>query len=595
MPASLASRIFLTFAVLLVALVVAGSLFVESRVERFHVGEIERRLDLAAAVFTEPALAALADPAAREQAGAHLASLARESHLRITVILPDGEVVAETSTALPIANHRDRPEIVAAAATGRGTGWRTSRTTATPTYYLARRIDRDGTARGFIRVGADLDELTAEMHVARKALVVGGLAALCLGLVGAALLARRLALPLQVIERGTAALEAGFLDSRVRPGGPREVRRLANSVNRMADQLQERIDAMERRRSEFEAILASMKEGVVAVNREERVLLMNRAAARALGLERPLPQGAQLWEAVRFPELELALRAALAHGKSWHGDAAAPVLSGRVLAVSVTPVAPGIGAVALLFDVTDIRRLEKIRIDFVANVSHEMRTPLTAVLGALETLAMPGTSPDEQARFLDIAQRNSHRMQNIVADLLELSTIEAEGDRMSLEPTDLARPVRTSVQALVGSAEAKRVRLEIDATPPGGIPVSGNEKRLEQVFTNLVENAIKYTPGGGSIAVRFLERDGEAGVAVADTGIGIPPESLPRVFERFYRVDKSRSREMGGTGLGLAIVKHVVRGHGGRVEVKSEVGHGTTFTVWLPRAARTPAITATAV
>jgi two-component system phosphate regulon sensor histidine kinase PhoR len=230
-----------------------------------------------------------------------------------------------------------------------------------------------------------------------------------------------------------------------------------------------------------------------------------------------------------------------------------------------------------------------MRIDFVANVSHELRTPLAAVMGALETLATPEQDAQTLTRFLDIGSRNAARLQAIVSDLLDLSSIEAEGDRMPLEPTRVFAPLRAAAAALAGAAETKGVRLEMAPPPAHPVLVNANSQRLEQAFTNLLENAIKYTRTGGRVTARVIELGDEVQVEVADTGIGIPAASLPRVFERFYRVDRSRSREMGGTGLGLAIVKHVVRAHGGQVEVASVEGAGSTFTITLPRLAQTPA------
>jgi two-component system phosphate regulon sensor histidine kinase PhoR len=240
------------------------------------------------------------------------------------------------------------------------------------------------------------------------------------------------------------------------------------------------------------------------------------------------------------------------------------------------------GAVALLLDVTEVRKLEQMRIDFVANVSHELRTPLTAVLGALETVADAQSDAQTTKRFLELAQRNAVRLQAIVSDLLELSSIESQGSRMSVEPLAIGSPLRSAAAALAGAAESKGVALELEPLAPGLPPVSGNHERLERVFTNLIENAIKYTPAGGHVRARARLAGRALEVEIEDDGIGIPAVHLPRVFERFYRVDRSRSREMGGTGLGLAIVKHVVRAHGGSVEVESEEGRGALFRVRLP-------------
>jgi two-component system phosphate regulon sensor histidine kinase PhoR len=490
------------------------------------------------------------------------------------------------------------------------------------------RVAEGGKTLGVVRTAAELDEMESAVAALRRTIIGAGVLALALGLLASAFLAQRLARPLETIGRNAAAVASGDLEGRIRADGPREVRELADALGSIMRELRQRVESTRRARSEIETILASMAEGVVAVDAEERVILMNHAASRLLALDAPLAPGALLWEQLRFPELERGLRSALAGEGEWHTDASSPRGDGRMLALSVAPVgreeraesplqpkaltngrerpssngaeeafadeltaeearldAPGelLGAVALLSDVTAIRRLEQMRIDFVANVSHELRTPLSAVMGALETLVDPQQDESTRQRFLDIASRNAARLQAIVADLLDLSAIEAESDRMPLSPTRIHAPLKAAASALSGAAESKGLELVLPSAPDAPVLVNGNSQRLEQVFTNLLENAIKYTPSGGRVSVHVRATPREVVVDVEDTGIGIPSMSLPRVFERFYRVDRSRSREMGGTGLGLAIVKHVMRAHGGTVDVKSEEGRGSTFTITLPR------------
>lgn len=580
-PKTLAGRIFLTFAVIEVALLLLGLGYGERRLRQFHESQLERRLETAAALLTDSAIEVLTRPQKERPVPRLLEALGREG-LRVTMIYESGEVAFDNVSPTPLANHGARPEFVQARAKGSGAARRTSATTSTETLYHARRIDLGDGTHGFVRLATAVELIEAEFSPLTSGLIFGTVAALVLGLLGTAIVSRWLARPLESIQERASAMVQGDFEGNVRVRGPVEVRRIAGSLNRMAKELRARIDLIERGQRETAAIYTSMSEGVVAVDPDERVLLMNTAAARLLGLDEPLPVGSELWRAVRFPELEQALRSALAGAAEWRGDAPSPAVENRILALSATRVESDIGAVALLYDVTELRRLDKVRIDFVANVSHEVRTPLTAVLGAIETLEDPATTPEEAARFFDIARRNAVRMQAIVADLLDLSRIESEGDRMPMEKVPLENPVRTAMRALAGTAEAKGVVLRHDDPPFRPFLVTGNEKRLEQVFTNLIENAIKYTPAGGDVHVRYRNGGETVTVEISDSGMGMPSECLPRIFERFYRVDKSRSREMGGTGLGLAIVKHCVRAHNGRVTVRSDEGVGSTFSVTLP-------------
>lgn len=587
---SLSARIFLTLAGLLCVVLAVAAFMGEGKLRKLLDEDLRERRIIVSDLLSQPATDVLAGRADRTVFAERLRVLGGLEGLRLTLIQPDGSVMADSEAQGPLANHAERPEILDALTRGSGEAQRTSTTTGKLTNYRAQRLEENGKLLGCLRVATESERVEPMVASIRSGIAWFGVAALLIGLVCVAFIARWLANPMKRIEREAAALAAGNLDGRIHDDGPLEVRRLAETLNAMSRELRTRLESQRRARTEIETILASMAEGVVAVDDKERVLLMNRAASELLGLPAPLESGAQLWESIRFPELERSLRAALAGGGAWHGDATSPRQDGRMLSVSVAPVAASSrtsaalhGAVALMSDVTAIRRLEQVRIDFVANVSHELRTPLAAVIGALETLDDPEQGDEVRVRFLDIAHRNAARLQAIVSDLLDLSSIEAEGDRMAVEPVRIDAPLRTAASALSGAAEAKGVKLDLPPLLSAPVLVNGNNQRLEQVFTNLLENAIKYTPSGGRVSAHLRPSAREVSIDVQDTGVGIPKVHLPRVFERFYRVDRSRSRDMGGTGLGLAIVKHVLRAHGGQVSVKSEEGRGTTFTVTLPR------------
>ncbi|MBL8861421.1 MAG: PAS domain-containing protein [Planctomycetes bacterium] len=578
------ARIFLSLsglvaAVALAAVIVAGALLSAQQVRA-----TDERLEALTESLAAEAELVLRGGAPADPFGERLRALGSASGLAITLADADGLVVAGSGAPAASGSRTDglgpgrRPALeTQLAASGR------------EVRQVWRPIEVEGRPVGSLTASADLAQVRAAQAELRAGLAWFGAAAVVLGAAASWWIARQLARPFQELEADAAELAAGRLDADVRSAGPAERRRLADGLNALARHLRARLEEMRRARTEVETVLSSMQEGVVAVDARERVVLMNQAAARLLGVGTALEPGDSLWERLRFPELERALRAVLAGTPAWHGDAASPAQDGRVLGLSVARVAHGdgldkplAGAVALLSDVTAIRRLEQVRIDFVANVSHELRTPLAAVMGSLETLADPEQEPETRQRFLEIGNRNAARLQAIVSDLLDLSSIEAEGDRMPLEPVRADAPLRTAAGALAGAAESKGVRLELPPPTPEPAIVRGNAQRLEQVFTNLLENAIKYTPQGGRVLARVRVLPREVQVDVEDSGMGIPAAALPRIFERFYRVDRSRSREMGGTGLGLAIVKHVVRAHGGTVSVRSEEGRGTTFTVALP-------------
>jgi signal transduction histidine kinase len=345
----------------------------------------------------------------------------------------------------------------------------------------------------------------------------------------------------------------------------------------MTEQLASRLVALEEEDVLLSAVIESLNEAVVAVDARRQVVRLNEAARRLLSIGAALPFSADLLP--RDREFREALSTAMA------GRTVLPVelsLGGRTVALTARPLARG-GAVLAAFDLTDVRRLETIRRDFVANVSHELKTPLTVIGGFAETLADPGVEPADRERFAGTIVSNVRRMQRIVDDLLDLSRIESGGWIPDPVLIDVAAAAADAVLPCRASANDKGVTLDVDVSP-AATPVTADSTALRQVIANLVDNAIRYTPRGGRVTV-FADREGGGvWVGVRDTGVGIPVEHLPRIFERFYRVDPARSREAGGTGLGLSIVRHLAEAHGGRVRADSTLGRGTTVAAFFPDA-----------
>jgi two-component system phosphate regulon sensor histidine kinase PhoR len=402
-------------------------------------------------------------------------------------------------------------------------------------------------------------------------------------------LARRFTRPLEELTVGARRLAERDFDHQIHVDGSREVRELARTLNAMSQRLAKAFAEVGHEKEQLLTILSGMVEGVVAFDSQQRVLFANDRAAQLLEFAPDQAVGRKLWEVTRQRAVhEVAEKALRGQGPQreeldWKG----PTVKSLAVYVSRLPGPPPAGAVMVLHDTTELRRLERLRQDFVANVSHELKTPLANIKSSVEVL-LDGAVEDVASRgmFLTQIDEQAGRLDALVADLLSLARLE--GGDAGLEPEAL--PVEDAVHACLDRhrtrAEAKR--LTLDGVALGGCPpdlaVWADEEGLAQVLDNLVDNAIKYTPAGGRVTARWEAGPRQVCVEVADTGIGIPERDQPRVFERFYRVDKARSRELGGTGLGLAIVKHLTQAMKGTVRVTSEVGVGTTFRVCLPRA-----------
>jgi two-component system phosphate regulon sensor histidine kinase PhoR len=408
-------------------------------------------------------------------------------------------------------------------------------------------------------------------------------------------LARSVTKPLSDIATAARELAAGNLAVRMKASASDEVGFLANTLNHMTEELRSKIEELSEDRAQLLAMLTSMVEGVMVLDSKARILQVNPAWERMFGVTRAEARGRQSSDVFAHPKLNELVSAVLA---ARAGQEAEIVLAnGRCLNIEAS-VAGGeqdneACAVLVFHDITELRRLEHIRKDFVANVSHELRTPLTSIKGYVEALLDGGKDdPETSVRFLDIILKQSDRLNLILEDLLQLSKIESGQVQFKQEPLHIGSVVERTIAMIKPLADKKQHELRSEVEP--GLPlITGDQERLVQVVANLLDNAIKYTPEGGQITVSARRipvsaqrmADGPRNgveLTVTDTGIGIPEKDRPRVFERFYRVDKARSRELGGTGLGLAIVKHIVEGHGGQIRVEGNVPSGSRFVVRLP-------------
>jgi len=423
-------------------------------------------------------------------------------------------------------------------------------------------------------------------HIQRKIALVG----IAIAILSAAIslfISRKVSRPLEQLREGARRFAMGDLDTKLRVTGSEEIHALTDGLNTMASELHDRIELITRQRNRTEAILESMSEGVIAVDRHERIIGMNRAASEMIRLDIKSVRGRNVQEVVRNVELQRLISDTLDKNRSVGGELVLRETSERFVEAHVTPLhdsdGKSIGALMVLNDVTRLKQLEAIRRDFVANVSHELKTPITSIKGFVETLLdMPGGDPEELRRFLQIIGKQADRLDAIIEDLLSLSRIEQEaGESIIVREQFNVRHILESASQICELIAASRditVRLKSEGELYGHL----NPALLEQAVVNLIDNAIKYSPEGTEVQVSAWRSDSALSIEVEDHGIGIEKELQDRVFERFFRIDKARNRKLGGTGLGLAIVKHIVLAHSGQVSVKSDPGSGSIFTIVIP-------------
>lgn len=509
---------------------------------------------------------------------------------RFTVILPSGEVIGDSVTDPALmGNHIDRPEIRTALGGKTGEITRFSFTLREPMMYVAVPLESEGKVIAAIRTSFSSNLLNRTLGSFFLHTFLGGLILVLLALSFSIILSLRLSATFREIRRGAARLSAGDPDYRIHIESFEEIESLAETMNSMADQLNHRIRTITAQRNELEAVLSGMTEAVVAIDSDERIINMNHAAESLFGVSRETARGRTIQETIRNSRIQNFIKKALASSSPLPEETIIQLPPERFLQANGSPLRDPenrtIGALVVLNDITRLKTLENIRRDFVANVSHELKTPITSIKGFVETLHDGALNdPVSANRFLDIILKHTDRLNAIIDDLLCLSRIEqgTETDVMPFQTVPAAGIIRNVLQFCEMKAREKNIAMESSCSDT--INLTGNPALLEQAVVNLVENAIKYSDAGSSVSLKVAQDGNAVSVAVEDHGIGIPEKHLPRIFERFYRVDKARSRNLGGTGLGLAIVKHIVQAHNGTVAVASTPGKGSIFTLRFPAA-----------
>jgi two-component system phosphate regulon sensor histidine kinase PhoR len=516
--------------------------------------------------------------------------LGARGHGRVTIIRLDGVVIGDsdvdTAALASLGNHADRPEVIEALARGSGSSERMSETVHERLAYVAAPFRHEGEIAGTVRFATRLAVVEAAVDRLHGVLFAATAGSLFIAVVMSSLASHWMAKVVRMLTVVARKMAGGDLEVRTGVAGEDEVAELGRALDQLASGLSDAITQLRGERDLLGGVLDGMEEGVLVLDERGRIVRVNPALRAMLLLDSDVI-GRPLIEVVRNADLkELVDRARIdAVSREIRVSGLKPRrLLVRAAVLSQSDAARADEALLVVFrDITAMRRLETMRRDFVANASHELRTPVTAVRSAAETLRDGASSdPEAMGRFVDIIARNSERLQRLIEDLLDLSRIEAKEFRLSREAVSLRPFLDHTTSLLRGRAEDRRVRLATSV--PDDVPsVYADRRALEQVTANLIDNAIKYCPGA-SVTVSAELRKNRVALLVADTGPGIEAKHLPRIFERFYRVDPGRSRELGGTGLGLSIVKHLVEAMGGNVSVASEVGKGTTFTILLPRA-----------
>ena len=587
-------KLYASYLVLLVVTTIIVGVTIAQRISQDTRQSTQDKLYAQATFLQEAAVAALTD-AVRPDLHAHLQQLGSATHTQLSIIRQDGSVIVASDVpasqlATALGNQTEQPEIATARLGSPGVATRIDPRSGQSTMYLALPVQQGDNLVGYVRTAMPLTALSSRLARFQTLLFIAAIGAAIVGLALSAFFAQRFTQPLIIMTEVATSL-AGYASSTASSTRAKdELDTFTDAFNRMAQRLRERMETVIKDRNQLLAVLSGMVEGVIAVDQDECVVHMNQAAGTILNTPPDASIGKPLWEVTRIRAVTETISSTIRDAEEITCDARLVTPPGdRRLKLNAAPLRDGqgllAGAVMVLHDVTEIRRLENVRRDFVANVSHELKTPITTIKGFVETLRDGAIDEPEQTdRFLAIVSRNADRLHAIIEDLLSLSRLEQSEETAELVRSEelLNTVFQSAVQDCAAKATARQVTLS--AACDTTLRVSINAPLIEQAIVNLLDNAINYSKPGSTVWLDATCHAADVTIQVRDAGIGIPLEDLPRLFERFYRVDKARSREHGGTGLGLAIVKHIAQVHGGQVSVSSTVGQGSVFSVCIPQA-----------
>ncbi|HYE12670.1 MAG TPA: ATP-binding protein [Patescibacteria group bacterium] len=583
-------KIFFNIVIVLLLGVITCGVLSARIVERNLINSIEESLIIESGLIRELVGESLIGSS---DIGNYINKIKQITKTRVTIIDVRGNVIIDTEKDYStMENHSGRPELIAALKGELGSSKRYSSTLGVDLMYIAQPIYKDGSVIGVVRLAKPLYEINALLNN----LYVNVFIAVIAGILVASLLGYKMTVnimkPIREITYTASRIAKGDFSKQINITGRDEIATLAGSINDMASRLNDTIMSVQDKNVKLEAIMSSVVNGIIALDRSERVLFINNAAERLLNITERDMVGKHLLQVVRNNSLDNYLKTILQDKKFFDTEITIADPDEKVLKFYANPIkqtdkSDAEGIIITLQDITELRKLERMRTEFVANVSHELKTPLTSIKGFAETLKI-GDIEDKQdtVRFLNIIENEADRLYRLINDILSLSELEQRKVKTVKEEIKVEKTIKEVLSMLKSQSDKKNIEITSDIQEEL-YNLTGDTDKLKQMLINLVDNAIKYTPENGKVFVKAYnlgdETDqGEILIAVKDNGIGIPKQHIPRLFERFYRVDKARSRTVGGTGLGLAIVKHIVILFNGKIEVESEVGKGTEFKIILP-------------
>jgi two-component system phosphate regulon sensor histidine kinase PhoR len=580
-------QLYPSYLLITVISVMGVTWYASSSLRQFFLGQTASDLE-ARARLVEKQIEECLDPPDEKCVDLLCKKIGRRASTRITIILPSGKVIGDSrEDPAKMDNHVDRPEFMQALTGPSGNSMRYSRTLEKNMMYVGIPVRANEQTLAVVRTSIPVTAIDVALKEIQIRIAGAGLVIALFAAALSLIVSRRITRPIEELRKGAESFARGDFQCTLPVSESEEIGGLAEAMNEMARQLHERINTIIGQRNEIEGVLCSMIEGVIAVDMDERVLSMNNAAVRMFGCNASEAQGRSIQEIVRNTVLREFVTDTLSSEKPVERDVVLSSNGDLFLSGHGTLLqdAQGkqIGALIVLNDVTRLRRLEEIRRDFVANVSHEIKTPITAIKGFVETLREGAVkNPDDAERFLGIIEKHVERLEAIIEDLLSLSRIErgTEREENELVENSVKDVLDTAIQVCEVGAVARKIDIELSC--PENLFAKMEPRLLEQAVVNLLDNAVKYSNEESSIRVEASQGEGEIILSVRDEGCGIEKKHLSRLFERFYRVDKARSRQLGGTGLGLAIVKHIAQAHGGHVNVESTPGKGSTFSIYLP-------------